>query len=197
VTATERKHACQSAGCTTLSFVDAIGAYPPWEVRQRPYDSRWPMYYRREASKVANHATYVTVRLEHIGSTAVPGLSAKPIVDILIGLVRADETLDDAAHALIQMGYRAYLPIPGAEWRMLWKRSDEVPFHVHVVRWKTPAWNRYLAFRDILRQHPLLARKYGSLKEILARRFFYDVREYTRVKHSFESIALARYALLR
>jgi GrpB-like predicted nucleotidyltransferase (UPF0157 family) len=170
---------------------------PPLDVRLRPYDARWPMYFRREALRIEGSPIAPVVRVEHVGSTAVCGMSSKPIVDLLVGFLYGKTTLTTVADSLVQMGYRTYQPVLDAEWRMLWRRTGDIPVHVHMVPWDSSAWKTYIAFREVLRRHPDVSRAYKARKEVLVRRYAKDASQYSMAKRSFVSSVLARYAFIR
>lgn len=135
-----------------------------------PYDAGWPGAFDRERRRVDAALGPLLVRpVEHIGSTAVPGLPAKPIVDMLALVADYDATAD-VADALAGIGW-VPAPEPGDEHRR--RRSFCFPsvarrtHHLHV--WEEgSAWRPILAFRDHLRAHPADATEYGRLKAELA-----------------------------
>jgi GrpB-like predicted nucleotidyltransferase (UPF0157 family) len=124
--------------------------------------------------------------LQHVGSTSVPDLPAKPILDIAAAVV----TLD-AIPALVQrltgIGY-LYRGDGGEEGGHLFVResSPEVrTLHLHVVEHHGTQWRNYLCFRDLLRQHPEIREQYAGLKQELGNRFQDDRKSYTASKHDF------------
>lgn len=121
--------------------------------------------------------------IEHIGSTSVVGLAAKPIIDIAI-LV---ESADDAIHAitpLVRLGYTCYgeAEIPG---RVYFDRRAYEPCHIHLYVRGNPESERHLNFRDYLRAHPETAHQYAELKYALAEKFRDDRPAYTEAKTEF------------
>jgi GrpB-like predicted nucleotidyltransferase (UPF0157 family) len=131
------------------------------------YDESWPVQYERESKKVSAALGDLVVAIEHIGSTSVPGLTAKPTIDILVG-VRKLEITEQAMARMARLGYqhRGEMGIPG---RQYFRKGDRYPrdFNVHVVVWGGPLWNDHVAFRDYLRAHPEWAREYAELKREL------------------------------
>ena len=119
-----------------------------------PYRQDWPETYRHHAERIAAALGDVALRIEHIGSTAVPGLAAKPIVDMLV--VVADSAHEDAyLPAMQRAGYELRVREPDfEEHRML--RTAERDVHVHVLSAGSPEVERYLRFRDALRATPFL-----------------------------------------
>ncbi len=156
-----------------------------------PYNPQWPGLYEDEKARIAKlNRTRATI-IEHIGSTAVPGLGAKPILDIMIGV----DTLSIAGECiepLERIGYR-YVPefeasIP--ERRFLWKSAQaKKTHHIHMVEKCSDFWDRHLLFRDYLRTHTAEAENYYQLKTKLAETYGADRDGYTDAKSLFiESI---------
>lgn len=119
--------------------------------------------------------------LYHIGSTSVPGLAAKPIIDIM-GVVHNIMRVDLFNQAMVDVGYEPMgeFGIPGR--RYFRKGGDIRTHHVHVFEIHSAHIARHLAFRDYLRSHPEEAQKYGSLKHRLAQQFPGDIDAYIKGK---------------
>jgi GrpB-like predicted nucleotidyltransferase (UPF0157 family) len=160
-----------------------------------PYDKSWPEQYKVEAQRIHEVLGHVAVAIHHIGSTSVPGLSAKPVIDILVEVTDITE-VDARAQALEAQGYDAKgeFGIPG---RRYFRRDDASGVRTHQIHVFADGWqtNRHLAFRDYLIAHPPVAETYGNLKHHLANRFPNDINAYMDGKHSFvkryEAVALA------
>ena len=137
-------------------------------VRITPYDPDWPRRYDEEAARIVAALGELAAAIEHVGSTAVPGLDAKPTVDILVGVRDLDELDDDAIGRLEELGYefRGEMGVPG---RRYFRKGATYPreFNVHVVELGGELWRRDLAFRDYLRARPEAANAYGRLKRRL------------------------------
>ena len=137
------------------------------------------------------------VDIEHIGSTAVPGLKSKPIIDILVA-VKSLSLADEKQNEFEKLGYE-YLGEFGIKGRRyLRKGGDERTHQIHVFRFKDEHnLIRHLAVRDYLRAHPLVAKRYGELKAKLALEHPYDIDGYGDGKEAFmkesEKAALAWY----
>lgn len=150
-----------------------------------PYDPTWAADYAAEAARLAPVFGGNLVAMHHIGSTAVPGLPAKPIIDILpvvqdIALV-ADLNAPMAALGYIAKGENG---IPGR--RYFRKGSDaHHTHHVHVFQVGSPDIAKHLDFRDYLRAHPEELAAYGRLKTSLAAQFRTDPPAYTEAKSDF------------
>lgn len=155
-------------------------------VRVVPYDARWPALFEAEAARIA-HAIAIAglpaLALEHVGSTAVPGLVAKPILDIAAGFPSG---ASPAAYVPIlerlSYVYRGDGGLPGREF---FRRGEPRSHHVHLVEREGTHWARYLGFRDALRAAPALRDDYGRLKQALAERFPRDRESYITGKTEF------------
>ena len=152
-----------------------------------PYDPAWASVYEREAAAIRGVRGGAVLEIHHIGSTAVPGLLAKPVVDML-GVVQDVVELDAYRARLEALGY-VWLGengIPGR--RYFDKHSDDVPMelaHLHVFARGDARIAEHLAFRDYLRSHPDAAAEYAELKESLHAKFGHDRRRYTEEKATF------------
>ena len=167
-------------------------------VRVVPYDSRWPVLYQREADRIDRAFMELTVKLvsHHTGSTAVPGLSAKPVIDILAGWsVPADR--DVILTALVDSGY-SYRGEQGIAGRDFFRRGDPRSYHLHLTMVGSEFWTDHLAFRDYLRGNPPSAAEYGALKTSLADRYPRDREAYIHGKTEFVNrvLRIARAAAL-
>jgi len=152
-------------------------------VRLLPYDSTWPLEFSAEAERIERACDELPIRLEHIGSTAVPGLAAKPIIDILAGRP-ANVPGDAYVAAFRQLGYehKGAFGIPG---RNYFRRGSPRSHHVHLVSWSSDLWRDHLLFRDYLRAHPVTAREYETIKRELAAMYVNDREQYTDAKGPF------------
>lgn len=136
-----------------------------------PYDPRWPDQFAAERDRIAAVLGTLAIRIDHNGSTSVPGLAAKPIIDIQIS-VAALERLEAYAPGLAQLGY-VHVPHADDAFSVFFHRPAVWPYthHVHVVQSGGIEERRTLAFRDYLREHADVAREYERLKRSLAPRF--------------------------
>ena len=162
-----------------------------------PYDPRWPAAFDAEAIRIRQALGPLAVRIDHHGSTAVPGLAAKPIIDIQVS-VAALQPLAAYGDPLAAIGY-VHVPDPDDSFCPFFHRPSRWPHthHVHVVQAGGAEERRTLAFRDYLRAHPDAAREYEQLKQHLAEQLAPIDREsreaYARAKTDFieRIIALA------
>jgi len=155
-----------------------------------PYDSLWPLEFDAEADRIVRACDDLPIRLEHIGSTAVPGLSAKPIIDILAGVPPRAPRAPYIA-ALVSLGYE-HLGAYGVPGRDYFRRGAPRTHHVHMFSWSSKAWHEQLLFRDYLRAHPDVAQEYATLKRDLAVTFADDRRRYVEEKGPFIKSVLRR-----
>jgi GrpB-like predicted nucleotidyltransferase (UPF0157 family) len=148
-----------------------------------PYDSRWPSLFREERDRLAEALSPLGARIEHIGSTAVPGLAAKPVLDILVGRRELSPVADYVA-ALAPLGYvhRGEQGVPG---RDFFRRGDPRAYNLHLVVRGVSLWRSYLLFRDALRANAQLAAEYAQLKTELAARHPDDREAYITGKAPF------------
>jgi GrpB-like predicted nucleotidyltransferase (UPF0157 family) len=150
-----------------------------------PYDPLWPHQFEQERHLLAGIiGEWLHGGIEHVGSTAVPGLDAKPVIDVMAGVFSL-EASRDAVNVLERNGY-SY-----AEYRtdvMHWLCKPSLAFrthHLHLVPYNSQLWKERLAFRDCLRSHPDLAREYAELKYRLAEQYRFDREAYTEAKSEF------------
>ena len=130
------------------------------------------------------------VRVEHIGSTSIPGIVAKPIVDLLIGA--PDEPGQHAARVVLRTaGWTEEGNRPGHAWLCLPDPANRA-YIAHVVVAGDDVWHKRLTFRDELRAHPEIATEYQALKQNLAARHHGDLTAYTRAKAEFVTDVLNR-----
>lgn len=148
------------------------------------YNSQWPDMFMAEAERIKNILGKELISIHHIGSTSVPGLKAKPIIDIM-PVVRNIEVVDKLTDDMINLGYESMgeFGIPGR--RYFRKGKDKRTHHIHIFQYNSKDVERHLAFRDYLRIHTDDAKKYGELKAQLASRFPDDIEAYMDGKDSF------------
>ena len=151
-------------------------------------DCRWVKLFEQEAAllkEVLNNN--LVTRIEHFGSTAVPNLAAKPIIDLLVGVKSLKQAKHTAIAPLESLGYAYWQDNPDPQ-RMFFVKglppNSPRTHHIHMVEPNSVLWERLL-FRDYLRQHPDEANRYARLKQQLALRFTCDREAYTRGKSEY------------
>jgi GrpB-like predicted nucleotidyltransferase (UPF0157 family) len=174
------------------TFKEKLARAVKEDVAVVPYDPRWPEIFEQERLHLLSCLpTGLVKRIEHFGSTAVPGLAGKPIVDILVEVASLDETKTRIVPILEAQGYEYF-------WRPSWG-DDTPPFyawfikrdnsgirthHIHMVEPHFEHWDRLL-FRDYLIEHPDVAMEYGELKMRLSGAIRNDRVAYTQAKSDF------------
>ena len=152
------------------------------------YDRRWITLFQQEATLITKvlNANLITC-IEHFGSTAVPNLAAKPIIDLLVGVRSLKQAKQTAVIPLESLGYAYWQDNPDSQ-RIFFVKglppNSPRTHHIHMVEPDSLLWERLL-FRDYLRQHPDEANRYARLKRQLARRFTRDREAYTEGKSEY------------
>jgi GrpB-like predicted nucleotidyltransferase (UPF0157 family) len=157
------------------------------------YDPRWPVEYERESAALRAALGTVAERIDHVGSTSVPGLAAKPVIDIQVSVVGLAD-LDRYRAPLEACGY-TFSPPPGGE-------LDDYPYffkpaawphthHVHVCEAGSDVEWRQLAFPAWLRAHPDDARRYEAVKRTLAQQVWETGDDYANAKDEIVASILA------
>lgn len=149
-----------------------------------PYDSNWPKLFEEEAALLQIALGDNCIAILHIGSTSIPGLEAKPIIDIL-PVVKDILAVDMISEAMISLGYDVRGEQGMAFRRFFHKRSPSRSCNVHVYEENNPEINRYLKFRDWMRSHKDDALAYGNLKQDLAQKYPDDIFQYCSGKDAF------------
>src|SRR3954447_11007989 len=167
---------------------------PAESIRIASYDPSWPARFEEERQALEKMlGDSITGGIHHVGSTSVPGLAAKPVVDILVG-VDGLESSRELIEPLAALGYM-YSPYRPDE--MLWfckPNPTQRTHHLHLVPTDSHRFRAELAFRDYLRAHPEVAKDYGVLKRRLAIEFEQDREAYTEAKSGFIQEVLGRAA---
>jgi GrpB-like predicted nucleotidyltransferase (UPF0157 family) len=151
----------------------------------REYDSRWPVEFDRERAALAHLLDRVVERIEHVGSTAVPELAAKPLIDIALGFA-GPALLDEGRARLLAAGYEDRGDLGEKGGVVVTKGTPSERTHIiHLVLVQSDQWRRFLTFRDALRADPTVRDEYATLKRGLARQFPDDREAYTGGKAPF------------
>ena len=161
------------------------------------YDPKWSLVYEQERAAILGAIGDRLVAIEHVGSTSVPGLGAKPIVDILAGLPRLADA-EACIRPLAELGYHfvpeAMVDLPDDRYFERWtdgyEQGTEIA-HLHLTEYGAPFWRDHVRFRDRLRAQPETAAAYERLKRQLVARRTFGVA-YTAAKTAFVRAVLAQ-----
>jgi GrpB-like predicted nucleotidyltransferase (UPF0157 family) len=155
------------------------------------YDPAWPSRFEEERAVLEGLlAHWIVADIEHVGSTAVPGLAAKPVIDIMVP-VESLEASRGSIEAASRAGY-IYWPYKADVMHWFCKPSAaHRTHHLHIVPFESSLWCDRLCFRDALRSDSKLAERYAELKLRLARRYRHDREAYTEGKTDFVTAVLA------
>jgi GrpB-like predicted nucleotidyltransferase (UPF0157 family) len=161
------------------------------------YDPGWPAMFEKERDRIKGALGSFALAIEHMGSTAVPGLPSKPIIDLLVGVPSLEEAKQRCIEPIKALGY-VYIPeyvalLPG---EMFFRKGPPGPWthHVHLMEPSHPRWETLLVFRDYLRAHRDAADAYADIKRGLAAASKDDIEAYRTGKGAFvdETTAKAR-----
>ena len=153
------------------------------------YDPAWPGHFQREAERIRGALGAAALSVEHVGSTSVPGLAAKPRIDILLVVA---SSVDEPSYvpALERAGYTLTIREPGWHEHRMFKRP-EIDLNLHVFSSGCPEAARMLAFRDRLRANPADRERYERTKRELAARPWQFVQNYADAKSEVVESILA------
>jgi GrpB-like predicted nucleotidyltransferase (UPF0157 family) len=164
---------------------------PPWAYERAelsPYDPGWPARARVERAELSTLlGPWLVDGVAHVGSTAVPGLTAKPIVDLMASVT----DLDAVAPEALAPGGWCYVPpeLDGRPWRRFYVKPDESgqhrSCHLHLIQAGHHRWTDQLRFRDALREDAGLAEQYAAVKRRLSAEHGHDREVYTEAKADF------------
>ena len=152
------------------------------------YQDDWSDKYERERVRLYPVVKDVAKGIEHIGSTSVPGMAAKPIIDIAVHLAtvkQVPELLEPLAR--LDYAYEGEYGLPG---RHFFTKGEPRAFHLHLVDDTTNHWQRWIVFRVLLRGDPKLCQAYQQLKCELARKYRFDRATYSESKSDFIDAAV-------
>ena len=180
-----------------------------------PYDHSWKTRFEQEKQTIQQALTLPGLAIEHIGSTSIEGIWAKPIIDILVGVSEAQH-LQQVAEPMMQAGYtyikkfEAGMPyrrffvrlvaLSGMEIPLLVDMHDSIRFgidfntltNIHIVEYGTEYWVRHIAFRDYIQAHDKARQEYIALKQHIATIELNDLLEYNAYKEDFIQLHQAK-----
>lgn len=158
------------------------------EISIAPHDPGWPNLYENEAAFLRLKLPQsVVIKIEHFGSTAVPGLAAKPVIDVLVQVSSLEETKEQIVPILEAEGYDYFWRTddsPAYAWFIKRDSEGKRTHHIHMVEADSKLWER-LYFRDYLSEFPEEAKRYAELKQALAERYPNDRMAYTEGKAEY------------
>ena len=180
------------------------------KIHIQQYNNEWIGQFKRIKAELYSTLVKLNPKIEHIGSTSVPNLAAKPIIDIQVGIENSydlDKTIEPMInnHYIYYEIYNSVMPnrrlFVGLKdkkfirkFRNIYSREDLIPHekinqlgltHIHIWEHETDDWNRHIAFRDYLREHSEIRSQYESLKKQLSLKDWKDGNEYNDAKDSF------------
>ena len=158
------------------------------------YDESWPTAFERERQVLLEAiGNFVVGSIEHVGSTSIPALAAKSIVDIQVGVAGLDESRP--AFGPLEAIRYCYDTVRPNDMHFFDKREQgKQPYNLQLIPYRSDCWNMRIAFRDYLRSHAGAANEYAALKRELVQRFNHDIKAYTEAKSSF-ILRIAREAM--
>jgi len=156
------------------------------------YDPAWPSLYEAERRRILETTGVRILSIEHVGSTSVPSLGAKPIIDIIAG-VDSKLAADECVELLKPVGYTDVTPEDSPEWfYCLGRGPHSVGYHLHLVLEGSPFHLKHIVFRDYLRSHPETAAEYYELKKRLSTQYRENRVAYTESKTGFIDAVVER-----
>jgi GrpB-like predicted nucleotidyltransferase (UPF0157 family) len=157
------------------------------DISLHPYDPKWPALFLAERASLIKRFPTQLLDIQHFGSTAIPGMAAKPVIDLLAG-VESMAVADTLLESLVKAGY--FTPadfnatLDDRRWLMRWSEGRRT-HHLHLVVFGGATWQGYIRFRDALLAHPNLVERYAQLKHELALQYSSDREAYTEGKTGF------------
>lgn len=176
-----------SVAIDTIAIVELIGGVEKRRIELAPPDPSWPKRFAVERAKIVAVLGVKAIRVDHIGSTSIPGIAAKPIIDIDLSVKDVDDE-EDYLPALTAAGYS--LRVREAGHRMV--RTANLGVHVHCCSTGSSWERRHLLFRDWLRYSEADRAAYGDLKKALAQQDWPDMNAYAEAKSALIEEITAR-----
>jgi GrpB-like predicted nucleotidyltransferase (UPF0157 family) len=152
-------------------------------VKLSPYTDEWKLLFEEEKATLLTAVGSYILDVQHVGSTSIPGMLAKPIIDIAIAVLDFEEA-KVCIRPIEALGYE-YKGEFGIPLRHYFVKGDPRIFHIHICEINSLEWQDHLLFRDYLCQHPNVAREYAELKKQLASKFPQDRTAYLDGKALF------------
>lgn len=156
---------------------------PSGQLRLSPYEPDWSLLFLAERERLCASLGNYVLDVQHIGSTSIPGMAAKPILDIGVAVANFEEAVA-CVPLLEQLGY-SYRGENGIARRHYFVKGDPRTHHLHMLEVASEEWKNHLLFRDYLCRNSEVAQAYASLKQTLALQFALDREAYQIGKESF------------
>lgn len=162
------------------------------EITLTPFNPQWSKIYRTEASRLHEKLGGKIVTVEHIGSTAIPAIHTKPIIDIMIGIKSLTET-KPIIKSLQELGYEycGEANVPGRLYFRIRNKNGQ-NFNLAVCQHQSALWTDNLLFRDYLLEHPDIAQRYSLLKKEILAAGANTLLKYSELKHAFVEEIIAK-----
>ena len=148
------------------------------------YNPNWKDMYKEESEKIKNVLSDIIIDIHHIGSTAIPGIKAKPVIDILVE-VKDIEGVDQYNHKMKEFEYEAMGEHGIPKRRFFKKGGNNRTHHVHIFQVGNEEIGRHINFKEYLISHPDKGQEYSKLKGKLANKYSYSIENYTNGKSDF------------
>ncbi len=165
-------------------FEPFVKPIPKRTIILKEYDPNWAVLFKGEAQKIKQALGDNLMTVHHIGSTAIPGIYAKPVID-MIPVVRDIEKVDNYNQSMESLGYEVRGEFGMSGRRFFVKALDEPTFNAHVWQQGSPQIERHVQFRDYMIAHPQDAQAYSDLKRDLAEKYPHDIEGYCSGKDDF------------
>jgi GrpB-like predicted nucleotidyltransferase (UPF0157 family)/predicted kinase len=178
-----------TTGCTAEEVADAIWEDIHEAVEVVPYDPAWPARFEAERARIAEALGGLALEIHHIGSTAIPGIDAKPIIDTMVAVRHLDDAVACIA-PLQALGY-AFIDYPQNTDRRFFRQGKPRTHHLHIVEEGSQSLIEHLAFRDALRADAGLRREYQDLKHALRIKYERNRAAFSESKSAFVRKVLA------
>ena len=149
-----------------------------------PYKEEWVTMFEEESRRIKDVLGAEVVTIYHIGSTAIPNIHAKPIIDLMIEVLKISK-VDAFNHEMHQLGYEARGENGIPKRRFFSKGGHNRTYHIHIFEQDNPEIARHIAFRDYMIANPEEAQTYSQLKQSLAKQFPNNIEQYIEGKDDY------------
>lgn len=163
------------------------------EVKLLPYDPTWNELYKKEEEVLRSDLGKIALEIQHIGSTAIPGAKAKPIIDIAVG-VKELKYAESCMESLKKLGYKLEHGAEDGRYFFAKENNGKITHHLHIEKFDSEIWNRQIIFINYLKKNKEALDRYNKFKTDLAHKYKNDRKSYVAAKVKFidDMIAEAR-----